>query len=158
MVERDVLSHFSHVWLFATPWTVCKPPGSSVHGILQARILEWVAMPCSRGSSPPRDHTCISCGSCVAGRFFTTEPLGSPKKDLISIINMAPCIVRDQMHVEVHLERAATHELLWKDRKKDYLKLDEKSINVWGVCYIVLGFAECCLLCSHSVSHELNCT
>ena len=37
---------------------------------------------------------------------------GSPKKDIICIINMAPCIVRDQMHVEAQLERAATHELL----------------------------------------------
>ena len=37
-----------------------SPPGSSVHGILQARTLEWVAMPFSRGSSPPRDRTCIS--------------------------------------------------------------------------------------------------
>ena len=40
-----------------TPWTVCSPPGSSDRGILQARILEWVAMPSSRGSSPPRDQT-----------------------------------------------------------------------------------------------------
>ena len=37
-----------------------SPPGSSVHGILQSRILEWVAMPSSRGSSRPRDWTCIS--------------------------------------------------------------------------------------------------
>ena len=35
----------------------CSPPGSSVHGILQARILEWVATPSSRGSSQPRDQT-----------------------------------------------------------------------------------------------------
>ena len=39
----------------------CSPPGSSVHGILQARILECVAMPSSRGSSQPRDWTHISC-------------------------------------------------------------------------------------------------
>ena len=39
----------------------CSPPGSSVHGILQARILEWVAMPSSRGSSLPRDPTRVSC-------------------------------------------------------------------------------------------------
>ena len=38
----------------------CSPPGSSVHGILQARILEWVAIPFSRGSSQPRDQTWIS--------------------------------------------------------------------------------------------------
>ena len=57
----------------------CSPPGSSVHGILQARILEWVAMPSSRGSSPPRDRTCIYFGSCVAASFFTTEPPGKPE-------------------------------------------------------------------------------
>ena len=39
----------------------CSPPGSSVHGTLQARILERVAMPSSRGSSQPRDLTCVSC-------------------------------------------------------------------------------------------------
>ena len=38
----------------------CSPPGSSVHGILQAGILEWVARPSSRGSSQPRDRTCVS--------------------------------------------------------------------------------------------------
>ena len=38
-----------------------SPPGSSVHGVLQARILEWVARPSSSGSSQPRDRTCISC-------------------------------------------------------------------------------------------------
>ena len=52
----------------------CSPPGSSVHGILQARILEWVAMPYSRGSSQPRDRTCLFCRSCIAGRLFTAEP------------------------------------------------------------------------------------
>jgi len=46
----------------------CSPPGSSVHGILQARILEWVAIPFSRKSSWPRDWTWVSC---IAGRFFT---------------------------------------------------------------------------------------
>ena len=46
----------------------CSPPGSSVHGILQARILEWVASPFSRGSSWPKDRTQVSC---MAGRYFT---------------------------------------------------------------------------------------
>ena len=49
----------------------CIPPGSSVHRIFQARILEWVAFSSSRGSSHPRDRTCIPCVSCIAGRFFT---------------------------------------------------------------------------------------
>ena len=47
----------------------CSPSGSSVHGILQARILEWVAIPFSRVSSLPRDWTQISC---IAGGLFTT--------------------------------------------------------------------------------------
>ena len=46
----------------------CSPPGSSVHGALQGRTLEWVAMPSSRGSSRPRDRTLISC---TAGGFCT---------------------------------------------------------------------------------------
>ena len=45
----------------------CSLPGSSVHGILQARILEWVAISFSRGSSQPRDRTRVSC---IAGRRF----------------------------------------------------------------------------------------
>ena len=49
----------------------CNPPGSSVKGILQAKILEWVAMPSSRGSSLPRDWTHNSYVSCIAHRFFT---------------------------------------------------------------------------------------
>ena len=46
----------------------CSPPGSSVHGILQAWIQEWVAMPSSRGSFQPRNRTQVSC---IAGRFLT---------------------------------------------------------------------------------------
>ena len=54
----------------------CSPPGSSVQGISQARILEWVAISSSRGSSWPRDW---SHSSCLAGGFSTTEPLGKPR-------------------------------------------------------------------------------
>ena len=48
----------------------CSPPDTSVHGILQAGILEWVAIPFSRGSSWPRDRTWVSH---IAGRFLTTR-------------------------------------------------------------------------------------
>ena len=48
----------------------CSPPGSSVHGILQARVLEWVAMPSSRGSSRPRDQACVSYVSCIGRRVL----------------------------------------------------------------------------------------
>ena len=71
-----------HDWVTELNWTdssfqwyltLCDPmdcitPGSSVHGILQERILEWVAIPFSRGSSLPRGYTWVSC---MAGRFFT---------------------------------------------------------------------------------------
>ena len=53
----------------------CRPPGFSVHGILQAGILKRVAKPSSRGSSQFKYRTCISC---IAGRFFTTELVGRP--------------------------------------------------------------------------------
>ena len=49
--------------------TLCDPMDYAVHGILQARILEWVNVPFSRGSSQPRDQTQVSC---IAGGFFTS--------------------------------------------------------------------------------------
>ena len=48
-----------------------SPSGSSVHGILQARILEWVSLTSSRGSSQPRGWTHVSCVSCIGRQFFT---------------------------------------------------------------------------------------
>ena len=65
--KSESVKSLSHVQLFVIPW--------SVHGILQARILEWVAIPFSRGSSQPRDRTQVSH---IAGRFFTTEPSRKP--------------------------------------------------------------------------------
>ena len=69
-----MLTRFSRVLLFVTPWTV--PLGSSAQGIVPARTLEWVAIPFSRGSSQPRDQTCVSGGSCIADRFFTLSHQG----------------------------------------------------------------------------------
>ena len=68
----------SRVWLFATPWTVA----SSVHGIFQAIVLEWIAISFSRGSSQPWDQTQVSC---IVDRHFTVwatrEVLFSVKKN-----------------------------------------------------------------------------
>ena len=50
----------------------CSLPGSSVHGIFQARVLEWVAIPFPRGSSRARDRTLVSC---ITGRFFTIQAI-----------------------------------------------------------------------------------
>ena len=67
-----VVQSLSHIWLFWDP-SDCSSLGSSVHGIFQARILEWVAIFFSKGSSQPRDWTQISC---IPGGFFTPEPPG----------------------------------------------------------------------------------
>ena len=61
----------SCVWLWDS--MDCSPPGSSIPGISQARVLEWVAIFFSRGSSQPTDWIGVSC---TAGRFFITEPPG----------------------------------------------------------------------------------
>ena len=67
----------------------CSPPGSSVHGIVQARILEWAAMPFSRGSSGPRDLTQVSR---IAGRFFTAWATGIFNLDRIIYIYICMCV------------------------------------------------------------------
>ena len=59
----------------------CSLPGSSVHGILQARILEWAIISYFRGSSWPWDRTWVSFVSYISGRFFTTGP---PRKQTSS--------------------------------------------------------------------------
>ena len=65
----------SRVWLFCDPRD-CSLPDSSVHGVFQARILDWVAMSSCRGPFWPRDQTQVSC---IAGKFFITEPPGKPR-------------------------------------------------------------------------------
>ena len=78
------LSMCVHAMLLQWPLALCNPldcspPGSSVCGILQARMLEWVAMPSSKGPSQPRDQTCISYVSCVGRQVLYHEfHLGSP--------------------------------------------------------------------------------
>ena len=74
-VEYAVVYLLSHVQLSATLYTVCNPPGSNVHGISQARILEWVVIPSSRGSFQPRDQTIFSFGRWVLYHWAIRKPL-----------------------------------------------------------------------------------
>ena len=53
----------------------CSPPGSSVHGTSQVRLLDWVAIYFSRGSFQPRDGNCVSC---IGKRILYCQPLGKP--------------------------------------------------------------------------------
>ena len=82
----------------------CSPPGSSVHGILQARIPEWVAISSSRGFSPPRDGTSVSC---IAG----------------VTINFCKCA-----YFEV--DKLVPDSYLLKRRKLNCLQLENASTNI----------------------------
>ena len=74
----------------------CSPPGSSVYGISQATILEWVAFSSSRGSSRPRDWIYISWGSCIADGFFTIE---QPEKSILVNIS-TQCLILNQYNTQ----------------------------------------------------------
>ena len=75
----------------------CSPPGSSVHRILLARIVEWVAMPSSRGYSQPTDWTQVFCIFLIAGEFFTTEPLGKPNDFSFRSVQVSRSIMSDSL-------------------------------------------------------------
>ena len=73
--------------------TLCDPMDYTVHGILQTRILEWVAFLFSRGSSQSRDQTQVSC---IAGRFFTSQPQGKPKNTGVGSLSVLQWIFLTQ--------------------------------------------------------------
>ena len=88
-------------------------PGSSVPGILQARILEWVAMPFSRGSSWHRDQTWVSC---IAGRFFTIWAT----REALGVFYM-------HLFIHTYWERGWSHPALhlsWTGRKRTFISTD----------------------------------
>ena len=109
------------VWLFATPL------GSSVHGILQARILEWVAIPFSRGPSWLRDQTWVSC---IAGRFsavWTTWE--APIRDWEWLIKLWDRLAQGQEKwVDTQHKRRCSVEkekkgIVWNLKQKNLLKV-----------------------------------
>ena len=90
----------------------CSPPGSSIHEVFQARILEWVAISYSRGSFQPRDRTCIPC---IAGEFFTAEPPGKPfnKNELLLLLFSCWVVSNSLQPGELqHTRLPAIHHLL----------------------------------------------
>ena len=84
-----LLSSHSVVWLFWDPMD-CSPPGASVHEISQVRPLEWVAISFFRESSWPRDRTHVSR---LPGRFFTTEPSGKARRQIVQSFFLLAFIV-----------------------------------------------------------------
>ena len=74
-------------WLTLCNPVDCSPPDYSIRGLLQARIPEWVAISFSRGSSRPRDRTCVSC---IAGRFLSSGKEGTSHKIILACFRGSP--------------------------------------------------------------------
>ena len=111
----------SRVRLFATTWT-CNPPGSSVHGIFQARMLDWVAISFSRRSSRPRD---TMRGSCIVSRHFT---VWATREVLETLWNKGSSQTRDETQV------------FCVGRWILYLWITRGILE--GICYMISWFSE----------------
>ena len=93
LMDVCMLSHFSHVWLFATLWAL-DGQAPLLMGFPSQEQWRWFAIPFSRGSSWPRDWIPISCVSCIASGFFTAEPPGKPsvaQYRLSSVLKLGKC-------------------------------------------------------------------
>ena len=123
-IRKGFLTSVSVKMLVAQSWPPlcdlmnCSPPGSSVHGILQARILEWVAIPFFKGSFQPRNQTPVSC---IAGRFFIIWAA----KEAIGLVSGIP-----QSDSVIHICSATFY--LYMDRKDQSLE-NELSWIFWAV-------------------------
>ena len=111
----------SCVWLFVTPWTIAR--------ILQVRILEWVAISYNRGSSCPRNRTCISCGSCSGRRILYCWATWEAQGQVKSIQCKAMWLQE---------EREATTDLLYMVTGRTYRmhsweEQDPKSCLIWEI-------------------------
>ena len=109
-----------------------SPPGFSVHGISQARILEWIAISSSRGSSKPRDQT---RNSCVSGDgFFTTEP---PRKSIMTNIDSILKRRDITLPTKVQLVKAMVFSVVmygcesWTVKKAKHRRIDAFELWYW---------------------------
>ena len=109
----------------------CSPPSFSVHGILQARTLEWVAMPSSRGSSQLREQTRVSC---ISGGFFTVWATREAPVVLVSLFN--PYVLPPSLSVCLSVSLFDTHAILACS-----LCVEEARFS-WSNFH-TLGVAEC---------------
>ena len=112
----------------------CSPPGSSVRGILQARMLEWVAIPFSRGPSPPRDWTHVSC-VCLLHWQADSLPLSHPRSPRWA--TYIPWASRVAQQYRIRLSMQETQEmqarsLRWEDPLEKGLAT-HPSILAWRI-------------------------
>ena len=129
--ERNRCSSLSRVWLFVTSWTVTHQ--TSVRGILQAGILQWIAIPFCKGSSQPRDWTWVSC---IAGKFFTPwairEALKSKYAHLLKINHIQWNFYKTSSILKVY----TSYHLFIKEE-------DLKLTSVWWVSFLLKNLCGC---------------
>ena len=128
---------YVHCWCLVTQLclTLCNPmdcslPGSSVLGISQVRIREWVALSSSRGSSRPRDWSL----TCIASGFFTTEPPGKPRVKFYSpattkknpILLITPLLPK--LHWGVIIFWILSTQFLWTSVSSSVTNSDTKDL------------------------------
>jgi len=106
--------------------TLWDPTDYTVYGILQARILEWVAFPFSRGSSQPRDRTQVSC---IAGGFFTSWATidGKKKNDSLQVLSLG--LKNSCMLLYLSLENMPYHSETSLSQPAGYLKHVAKQVS-----------------------------
>ena len=124
-----------------------SPPGSSIHGILQARIPEWVAIPFSRGSPQPRDQTCISS---IASIFFTvwaTREAQYIDYDSESLAWGPRLCISNKLQVLLQVQR-------WNLSYKDEFSIQAlESVTPWNS---YLSYVSCKLLTYKKGTIEIN--
>ena len=120
-----MLSHFNCVWL--CDLMDHSPGGSSVHGILQARKMEWVAMPSSRGSSLSRDWTHVSYPPALAGGFFTTSTTGQLHNLRIHLPHFHPSLYLAAIVTGLQMKIRSCCSPIWNFSVASYLTLEIKK-------------------------------
>ena len=123
-------------------------PGSSVHGIFQLRILEWVAISCSRGSSWPRDQTCVSCiGRWILYHWATKEALYYFNTSQIHLLSFSQCLYLLQIVVHLSIFNYSSFKYF---NKRNAEEMQTLVLNYYAVCFCCCSVAKSCpTLCDH---------
>ena len=126
--------------------TDCSPPGSPLHGISQARILEWVAISSSKGYSRPRDWTRVSCTSCTGRQILYRWATGEACLEIIIAIKEEEKVEQGKKSVSLGIWRG------WS------FKLGRQSRPPVSLVFVVVVFTECCnnLILQVNCLHKLN--
>ena len=132
--------------------TDCSLPGSSVHRILQAGILEWIVILFSRGSSQPRDQTHASCVSCTTGRLFSSEP------QVYSIYHefLSWYLIGDTLESNywlLHLKFNDSREIKWKGVRQTENRIDQCRACLFPLLSSLLFRT---LLCNSTITQKGN--